>query len=59
MPKRSVRKPHPPAAPAPAAPTCDAPPPLAPVKPVSKKVGEGAGNLKAREQAYKRRSGLR
>jgi hypothetical protein len=29
------------------------------MKPVSEKIGEGPGNLKAREQAYKRRSGLR
>lgn len=59
MPKRTVAKP--PAPPAPATPACDAlpPPPAPPVKRVAEKIGEGAGNLKAREQAFKRRSGVR
>ena len=60
MPKRSTRKPDPPPAPTPSVPTRGAPPPpLTPMKPVSEKIGEGPGNLKARERAYKRRSGAR
>ena len=60
MPKRSTRKPNPPPAPTPAVTRRGAPPPpLTPMKPVSEKIGEGPGNLKAREQAYKRRSGAR
>jgi hypothetical protein len=59
MPKRSTHKPNPPLAPTPAVTTRGAPPPVTPMKPVSEKIGEGPDNLKAREQAYKRRSGLR
>lgn len=61
MPKRPARKREVPAKPAPAVatPGSAVPPPLTPMKPVSDKIGEGPGNLKAREQAYKRRSGLR
>ena len=62
MPKRPARKAKVPAKPAPAVTTRGSavpPPPLTPMKPVSDKIGEGPGNLKAREQAYKRRSGLR
>jgi hypothetical protein len=54
-PKRAV----PPApAPAPAGPTRGAEPPTR-VTPVAEKIGEGKGNLKAREQAFKRRTGGR
>ena len=60
MPKRTTRKPDPPPAPTPAVTKRGAtPPPLTPMKPVVEKIGEGPDNLKAREQAYKRRSGLR
>jgi hypothetical protein len=58
MPKRTTRKPDP--SPVPAVTKRGAPPPpLTPMKPVSEKIGEGPDNLKAREQAYKRRNGLR
>ena len=61
MPRRPARKREVPAKPAPAVTTPGsavlAPP--TPMKPVSEKIGEGPGNLKAREQAYKRRSGAR
>lgn len=43
---------------APAAATHDAEPPT-PLAPVPEKIGEGPGNLKAREAAFKRRTGLR
>jgi hypothetical protein len=44
--------------PAPAETTPDAEP-LTQVTPVPEKIGEGPGNLKAREQAFKRRTGAR
>ena len=59
MPKRTTRKPDPPPAPAPVKTRGTPPPPLTPMKPVVEKIGEGPDNLKAREHAYKRRSGLR
>jgi hypothetical protein len=58
MPRPRERKLDVPPTPAPAAKPPAAEPPT-PVAPVREKVGEGPANLKAREQAFKRRTGGR
>jgi hypothetical protein len=58
MPKPRERKPGAPPVPAPASTTPDAGPPTQ-LTPAPEKIGEGPGNLKAREQAFKRRTGVR
>lgn len=60
MPKPPRRKLEVPPAPAPAPDPAETTPDADPtvlVTPVPEKIGEGTGNLKAREQAFKRRTG--